>query len=476
MHIPPLRFDNRTPLDALHFDTIDPHDQGFHVIVAKTGFTLGPADARGYAALLPAVAPTALVTEDEHHTKDTRRSSVRRESDLAPFKPRCDVLVDAVAHAPRGVAVPQFNVGLHVQMPDQPAPLPERPVGLSPLQGPSPAALQAWHRETQAARGRRIAGERLVGKGLTVTGECHFGPARANGKGQRFWELSAPTPFTRLPLRYEHAWGGESRIERDAPQAAQLADADRLTPAQQAGHPDRPAPAAHQASDTNPLGAGFMTHWYLASVGPNRVTAPRISESFAPVKVETFMRGVTEQVWPEPAGLGPIGRGWRPRRDLVGHIDTDRTWAADEVPRLPPDFDFGHWNCAPIDQQTRHLEGGERVALTNLCAPDHPSAIVDAQGQTQLRFTVPQQALFLVLTFDDGRVRTERLALDTLFIAPETREVEMVWRACLPTDGDMAGLVEARLHHADTPAQLARLGEVEHALQPDLPPAPPPAL
>lgn len=44
-------FDNASELDALFFNTLDQHGNGFHVVVAKTAFRIGARDAPGYASL-----------------------------------------------------------------------------------------------------------------------------------------------------------------------------------------------------------------------------------------------------------------------------------------------------------------------------------------------------------------------------------------------------------------------------------------
>ena len=127
---------------------------------------------------------------------------------------------------------------------------------------------------------------------------------------------------------------------------------------------------------------------------------------------------------------------------------------------LPENFDFAYWNCAPADQQCAHLAGLEQFTLTNLCRHDHPSARADHIGNTVLRFTLPQQVLFLLLADSDDKLLVLRLTIDTVVIDTDAGTVELVWRALVPAD---AGQVAARLMHVSEPEQIARIALLEQA-------------
>lgn len=71
-----------------------------------------------------------------------------------------------------------------------------------------------------------------------------------------------------------------------------------------------------------------------------------------------------------PAGFGPLGAAWQPRASKTGTYDA--AWRAERWPWYPADFDWGHWNCAPEDQQIEgYLKGDEPIAFKNL-HPAHP--------------------------------------------------------------------------------------------------------
>jgi hypothetical protein len=470
--IPSLLFDNRTDYDALHFDTLDQYGTAFHVIVAKIGYRLGPCGAEGEAQLIPLEEPAQLAVEDSYYD-DALAMSVRQESDLAPYKPRCDVIVNGHAHAPGGDATRSFDVHLCLQRPDEAAPLPERPLALNPLQSLSPTVFQEWQAQLAVARNTRIAGVKLIDKTLSVTGErylqkqmwpirwcqavvgvCTLGLIKFSP-----WYLTRPQPFVHLPLRYEFAAGGECRIEAADRAASRVAKKYRLTSEQLIDHPNKEAPPiAHDACMTNPAGRGFARRWYLDATRCNRLPAPRIEYKSAPFSASQFWRSATGDALDEPAGLGFTGRAWQPRRKLVGTIQSRSDWHQNDVPMLPEDFDFGYWNGAPMDQQCLHPTGGERFILINMCAPDAAFAHADAQGNTVVRFTLPHQSLFLLGAHRDGQVAVHSLAIDTVVIDADAGRVELVWRTCLQADGDM---LEARLHHACNEAQLQRLRTLE---------------
>lgn len=469
--IPSLRFDNRTEIDALHFDMLDQNGVPFHVIAAKTAYALGPCGADGQAVLKPLEEPRTLYVEDLFYDEDDLEGSVRTESDLAPYKPVCDVIVLGAAHPPAERAVRRFTVSLQVQEPDKPMPLPDKPYPLNPMQPLSPRVFEEWRKQVAIAEATRVPGALLVNKSLAVTGErtlqrhllplrllykavalCSLGLVRPNP-----YRLTRPAIAKAVPLRYEHAQGGQCRIEAGDAGAKRVPKRYRLGAEQQAHYP-APAvpPVAHDSSQQNPAGCGFTRPWFLRAAGPKRLPAPCIEYPHAPFSARRFWRNARGKEALTPAGVGFVGRGWLPRRELVGTFEAKTSWGPDEIPRLPKDFDFRYWNGAPDDQQCRHLQGGERIRLKNLCAPSAPFARVDDQGDTLLSFSLPHQSLFVLAADENHGVAAIPLAIDTVVIDPDAGVVELVWRGCLLADGTFE---DARLLHATTTEQLDRLRE-----------------
>lgn len=463
-----LVFDNSTAFDALQYETLDQYGESYHVVVSKIGYSLGPVanrpsdNAPGWATLTE-LREAAPILDEDAYFGEMHRSGVRMESDLSPYKPRCDVIVNASAWAPQGKPVAQFSVRLLVQSPSTAAPLPEAPRGLNPMMPPSEQALAEWRRQTEVARQTRIPGVRLIDKSLQVTGERFL---LREGSSSN-WALTAPQPFMHLPLRHEVAFGGECRINAGDDAAARVPASARLSAEQLAGHPDCAAPktiqpVAHTGCDYNLLGCGYSQNWYLHATQSRQLSAPRVQYPHYPFSASLFAEiaagGDNHPAIPAAvAGLGCIGRAWLPRRQLIGSFEAKAHYADDEYPQLPRDFDFGYWNCAPRDQQCAHLRGDEEFALINLCAPDSPHATINDQMDTQLCFQLPGHVLYLAVGDEDERIGVKPMLIDTVTIDMEQNRIEVVWRAVISTE---ARLCDAQLRFAKTPADMEKL----HAL------------
>lgn len=142
---------NYTPFRPLYFESRDVEGREFGVLVLRGTFDIIPG-----APLRPCPEQAPIVEADVWHG-EANASSVYMESDLAPFKPRTDILVNAVAHAPGGRPLPEWIVRVKV-------------------------------------------GE--LDKALRVTGPRRW--VREGGT----WTLTEPEPVTAVPIRYENAFGG----------------------------------------------------------------------------------------------------------------------------------------------------------------------------------------------------------------------------------------------------------------------------
>lgn len=149
--------------------------------------------------------------------------------------------------------------------------------------------------------------------------------------GRRAWSdglggavISDPLPFTKMPLDYSHAFGGEGYTK-------------------------------------NPGGKG------LGAELPN-VEDPR-----------ALVRSRKDR--PEPAGFGPISAEWPQRKERRGK-DYGEKWKKTRAPFYSEDFDWTYFNCAPPDQQLEgYLRGDEEIRFHNL----HPRAPVIAGRLPGLR-------------------------------------------------------------------------------------------
>lgn len=146
---------NHTPFPGIVFASEDLERRDYSVVVMK-----GTFDLIDGTALRPALDQQPLRLADAYY-EDPATSSLRYESDLAPFKPRPEIHIVAEAHAPQGVASRGWDVSVRLG---------------------------------------------AVEKKLRVTGPRQWERISWGG-----WRLSEPEPCQSLPIRYEYAYGGTWR-------------------------------------------------------------------------------------------------------------------------------------------------------------------------------------------------------------------------------------------------------------------------
>ena len=205
--------------------------------------------------------------------------------------------------------------------------------------------------------------------------------------GLRVWQeggagLSAPRPVGEQEIRYDHAWGG--------------LDASDLT--------------AVLEEPRNPVGRGIVRDRDALT----HALAPCIED---PGELISSVR--TE---PPPAGLGPLGPHWKPRRDYMGTFD--EAWLRDQAPLLPVDHDDRANQCgSPGLVSSAPLRGDETVALMNLTPGGgllevalpgvQPVVVHDEQGHEPVEL----------------RPHLDTIVIDTIEVAPPSRvTVELIWR------------------------------------------------
>lgn len=375
-----LQLINNSLFSALAFPVTDKRLAASHVVVMRATY-----DIRTDGTLELSGKQAPIVLNDEYFG-EMNKSSVRKESDLVPYKPKCDIIVNATAYAPGGRPALGFVVGVRVNGPP------------GKCGEPGPVVLD---------------------KKLVVTGPRYWEKGFRGG-----WKLKPPTePVISLPLRYECAFGGECRVDRDDPDGQRVDAAFHLTEEQRACHPDGPAsaPIAHTVCTSNPVGMGFAEQWYLDAKQVQKFPAPRIDSPDHPVALpgEAYV----------PQGYGIISKTWKDRLKLAGTYDD--AWHEKRFPYLPEDFDSAFWNGAHPDMQVPHLAGNEEIILTNLT----PEGL--------LTFRLPDDSPGLRASYENGREEAVPVILDTLILDPDSMKVEMVWRSVVSSNANIA-TVEAR--------------------------------
>ncbi len=321
---------NATKMKAGYTMGLRPDGRELLVVVVKGTFNFPKPGQEPELA-----AQQADLVMADQFTGEPGLSAPRYESDFAPVKPRCDVLLNGSAYAPSGNPVKRLKVGLRV--------------------------------------GR-------LEKTFTVV-------------GNRFWRnwlgfiwRTAPEPFVKMPISYDHAFGGVDRSNEKR---------ERFFVA-------------------NPAGRGY--HYHLGKKVVHGKPLPNTEQTGRTVR------------WPRskrhrPMAFGPVGRAWPPRPKLAGTYD--QNWIDNIFPFLPADFDERYYQSAPADQQIDYLRGGEEVSLLNLTR----------EGRTSFR--LPKVQVPITFYPKNSDAKEINPGCDTLIIEPDLNRFIMVWRAALPLKKNM---------------------------------------
>jgi uncharacterized protein YjbI with pentapeptide repeats len=304
-------------------------------IIVKGTFTIVPGEPA-------AIAPEQDLPAGDTHFDDDPAAGLRYPSDFAVFKPSADILLVGHAYRPRGT------------------------------EGVSLVRLRF--------------GDKLDRSIAAV------GPRRWDDLGAP----TAPQPFDRIPLRFEHAYGG-------------------------AGF------------DANPIGVG-----HGARAGD---ALPSLEQ---PGKL---LRSSSDA--PPVACFAPIPAGWPARMGKIGTYD-DR-WRATRWPYFPDDFDWTYFNAAPPEQQIPYPRGDEEFELWAV----HPELSV-LRG----RLPSPRVRVFAQATEQaGGRFSELPLRLDTVWFDADALRLVLVWRSLLEVADEDASEIASLFVASDPGDERMTLNE-----------------
>lgn len=385
-----MQFRNLTPFGALAYSAVDARDREYHVVALCAGYRLTPshpdavpADPRAglFAAELIESPPLPLHLTDEYWG-DPVSSSLRHESDLAPYKPKCDVLVEGQAYASQACLAFEAALALH----QGGKPLLEKRLLLT---GPRELVRQGG----------------LSGWLLKKTN-----PTAA-------YTLDPPQTCVEVPLRYELAYGGACIVP--APKQADTGEETYLI---------------NEVCYRNPVGAGWVEARYFDALAqtpeglPARLRAPQISPPGQPFTglVQTTQQGsldvrqmasINYQI--PVAGFGPLGKAWAPRLAKAGTYD--QAWIDTRHPSLPGDFDFAYWNGAPDDQQIPFPDLTQGLTLsTKGLRP----------GGLPMQVRMPPHRALLLANLGGAHLPLP-MQIDTLTLDTSAQLIRLVWRGAL---------------------------------------------
>ena len=205
---------------------------------------------------------------------------------------------------------------------------------------------------------------------------------RAWNKGLLSVRASRAQPFTVMPISYDRAFGGvDYSHEKES---------------------------KHVAYMSNPIGIGFHTNLQAKAITGKPL--PNTEELQNPIKKPNGNY--------KPMALGPVGRGWDPRRKLGGTYD--QNWIDNVFPFLPTDFQDAYYQAGPVDQQIPYLKGAEKIVLSNLTP----------EGQTQFR--IPTVDMPVVFFLKNGDRHENKCIIDTILIEPNLQRFILSFRSHLP--------------------------------------------
>lgn len=325
---------NTTGMEAGLSVATDKEGRDYCVVVVKGTFTIGDD---GQATLAEEQEP--LVYADVHYG-DPAETSMKYECDFARFKPQADIIVNGHAYSPTGKPIEAVDVALEVG---------------------------------------------TLKKQIRVVGDRHW-HKRLFG-----FRVSAPTPFIKMPLVYERAFGGSDHSHEQ--------------------------PQNHGTELRNPLGVGFCKNSDAKII--KGTPLPNLEH------LQHLIRKWSDT--PPPIGFGILGRNWELR---IKHAGTyDEQWQNERFPFLPEDFDDLYFQSAPADQQVPYLKGGEAVLCINM-TPDG-----------RFECTVPTVKFPIIFQFRDREERIEP-NLDTLIVEPDQHRILILWRASVAVGRKLNNLRE----------------------------------
>jgi hypothetical protein len=329
--------ENRTPYA---FEPIFIADEDFQPIVVTVIKATFNFNLEGDVWLAEEQLPLNLSGEP---ATDAPISSYKYEPEIAPFKPRTDVVLIGAAEPP-GDGATYVDVGLKV----------------GPVQ-----------------RVARVFGNRYW---VMVNGVVR---------------MSRTAPLERVPLIWEHAFGGRDET-RSTPQRALV-------------------------ESRNPVGTGFGMP---LTKDDDLLRLPNIED---PNELITDYGGVVA-----PCGFGFISPDWQPRARFAGTYDEE--WNRTRKPLLPADFDRRFFNAAaPGLVAPTYLRGDEEVVVLN------------ATPVPRLAFRLPRVTPPRCWVTLHGRADTELSTnLDTVIVNASEFRLILLWRAFALSAGgphDVAALV-----------------------------------
>ena len=173
---------NKTPFPAILYVAIDSDRVDHQIVVMKVSYKMERVSENQWGLKLIRDESIQLCMADEYWG-EVGLSSVKMESDLAPFKPKCDVILSGSAHTANHKEMPVIAVKLKLSYPEkaQVLKVPVEPRPLNPMMPLTESQKKQYQNEVLAYETAIKEQENLkystqIDKTLSVLGESSFKP------------------------------------------------------------------------------------------------------------------------------------------------------------------------------------------------------------------------------------------------------------------------------------------------------------
>ena len=421
-----MNFTNTTNHPALAFEGVDQLGQSFHVVVMRQTYTW---NEQGLLILAEEQDPLRL--EDQLIDTKDLMSGIVEESDLAHYKPKCDVIIKGHAYVPKHkLNQDSFTASIKLQTPDYMV-----------LAEPTAATKYAFvdQRSKKTAQDHYKDGQVLMDKTLAILSPRYL--LNDSITGNSHYKLHIEPMPSKVSLNPSSSFGGYSLIE-DNHKALKYIDKNELIPEDQRSaiklNSHHGVIAYLQEDSFNPSGTGYNSPIYHKYVQPQRIKLSQIHNPDLLIS-ESIVNQVAKDKLDQSthnqlvAGFGVRAKSHPERAKLVGQVDEDFIDSGDAYPK---GFDFAMWNSAYADQQTEFLTGNEWLTLTNLCKPDTTAATTTRSGDTELKLYLPEILAYITVGSADPQLMVTEIPmhLDTVIVSPDRQKVNLVWRSMIIGD------------------------------------------
>lgn len=364
-----MKLENRSSATARQMSGMSPDYQYILSVLAKRTYTI---EQDGRCVLAAAQVPIFSEAGDNPVCPEL----LDHDLDLYPFKPATDVIVKG--HAFSDVSCSTLEVSVQIGR---------------------------W------GKAIRVVGDRRAT--LSANGQIVF---------------SEPTPFHKIPLRYDRAYGGrdlaaEAKYGNPAMELEKYVDKTII---------DLDAASPH-IYPRNPAGAGYLIEPTKEAV--EQLLLPNLEDpldQLTPLRIAAGKPG-NWPLMPLPQAFDWVHYGWFPRIAYFGFLPKFEPQShpiAEVVRGLAPadilkpgrqqeKFSWRFANGASLGMQLPYLNGDEQCLLVGV----HPK-------QRQLAFHLPGQCPSIWTDGRNGKLNETHPQLQTLVIEPEELRITMLWRGC----------------------------------------------